>query len=762
MSTAVFYDLENISKFTTPKNYGEFRDSFKMMCDSELVDNVVLQRAYISTTHPAYIKYNKYLNSTGIEICAVDPNMNSKKANLVDFKMNVDCIAYSLSNDIDTVVIATGDADFGFLCEELKNYGKKVVVASYGITTNKSIIILCDDWVDFSHEYTLCDINELMASRIHPEDPIDYRAAVRGVLTAMLEDKLVKRYMALERFDLDMLRSFTEKFYKAPRLEDMSYIDFVSMLISGIDVAFRNKNGRMLIVPSDECVPEPPLSIYEIISGMDYEFSTERFRAWHSWFEDNIDSVQELVYYMNFMTRNKLLNLDDDGASIVPQRKCAASLIEHTSMALSLLNIKPEDKELEKLRNRFYRNPSKHRLQKTQQESSVEEITEPEIYIQGTMTNFGRIVVYADDEAVFKVEFTDEFVKYNANEITSLAAKELREYFKGERREFTVPVKLDGSEFQKSVWEELRKIPYGETRTYKDIANMIGKPKSARAVGRACNANTLLFIVPCHRVIAASGDLTGFAAGLELKEALLKSESSPEDFKRFGKQYSFNIRHPESRCNYRSSEEIRRVLDEENPSAEDIIDDSAPIEQTPDTNTEPETENSEEAEVQSEPITEPDNTESPKAAIETNEPTEPEVSAESVKPTAASDEMADTETVEPNPVPEVNAPADTEATGLCTENQNEETCTEALADKDADTEAVSGSEATDSEQLNETEPLPDTDSAVTAESTEEIPSPQARKRRAPYRRRTKKPSDGKTTRRYSAKKHTIKPKEDNE
>ena len=256
MSTAIFYDLENISKFTAPKNYGEFKDSVKMMCDSELVDDIVLQRAYISTTHPAYIKYNKFLNSMGIEICAVDPNTNSKKANLVDFKMNVDCIAYSLSNKIDTVVIATGDADFGFLCEELKNYGINVVVASYGITTNKSIIMLSDDWVDFSGEYSLCDINELMTERIHPDEPIDYKAAVRGVLEAMLSDKLVKRYMAMERFDLDMLRSFTEKFYKAPRLEEISYIDFVSLLTPGIGIEFINKNGRNLIVPSAEPVPE--------------------------------------------------------------------------------------------------------------------------------------------------------------------------------------------------------------------------------------------------------------------------------------------------------------------------------------------------------------------------------------------------------------------------------------------------------------------------------------------------------------------------
>lgn len=559
MSTAVFYDLENISKFTTPKNFGEFKDSFKMICESELVDDVVFQRAYISTTHPAYIKYNKFLNSTGIEICAVDPNMNSKKANLVDFKMNVDCVAYALSNNIDTVVIATGDADFGFLCEELKSYGKNVVVASYGVTTNKSIIMLSDDWVDFGNEYLLCDIHELMEARIHIENSIDYKDALCRVIEAMLNDKLIKRYMAMERFDIDMLRNFTEHFYHAPELGDMSYYEFISLLISGYKIMFLEKNGRILILPSDEEISEPPLSLYELVTGTNFDFSSERFKAWHTWFEENIDSVNELVYYINFMTKNKLLTLDGDTAQLVPKRKCAAALLEHASQAVSALNIKPDEKELEKLRSRFYRNAVKNRPV----EDNSEPEPEKELFIQGTMTNFGRIVVYADNEAVTRVDFTDEYVKYNANDITMQAMQELREYFKGIRKEFTVPIRLEGSDFQKQVWAALLEIPYGETRTYKDIANAIGKPKGARAVGLACNKNPLLFIIPCHRVINSSGDLSGYAAGTELKTALLKAESSPVDFKRFGKQYAFNIKNPDKRADYRTSEEISQLLDKE-------------------------------------------------------------------------------------------------------------------------------------------------------------------------------------------------------
>lgn len=135
MSTAIFYDLENISIFTAPKNYGEFLKSVDEIRKCPLVDEIVAQKAYISLTHSAYIKYKNFLDSTGIEICGVDPKMNANKSNIVDFKMNVDITAYTIAHNIDTVVIATGDGDFGLLCEELKNMGKKVVIASYGITT---------------------------------------------------------------------------------------------------------------------------------------------------------------------------------------------------------------------------------------------------------------------------------------------------------------------------------------------------------------------------------------------------------------------------------------------------------------------------------------------------------------------------------------------------------------------------------------------------------------------------------------------------
>lgn len=104
------------------------------------------------------------------------------------------------------------------------------------------------------------------------------------------------------------------------------------------------------------------------------------------------------------------------------------------------------------------------------------------------------------------------------------AESELSEYFAGRRQTFSVPLDLVGTPFQKQVWSALCDIPFGQTRSYGDLARAIGNPKAVRAVGAANGRNPISIIVPCHRVIGSTGELTGFAGGLAVKEALLKIE----------------------------------------------------------------------------------------------------------------------------------------------------------------------------------------------------------------------------------------------
>ena len=103
-------------------------------------------------------------------------------------------------------------------------------------------------------------------------------------------------------------------------------------------------------------------------------------------------------------------------------------------------------------------------------------------------------------------------------------SRQLEEYFAGKRKQFDLPLSLRGTEFQRQVWAALRDIPYGETRSYGQIAQAVGRPKAVRAVGMANHRNPISIIVPCHRVVGADGSLTGYGGGLENKKFLLALE----------------------------------------------------------------------------------------------------------------------------------------------------------------------------------------------------------------------------------------------
>lgn len=143
-------------------------------------------------------------------------------------------------------------------------------------------------------------------------------------------------------------------------------------------------------------------------------------------------------------------------------------------------------------------------------------------------TEIGRL--YLAEENGFIVRLTAEQApeqdRLGESLLLQQAAAEVTEYLAGERKVFSVPVRAHGTKFQKTVWEALQRIPFGETRSYGEIAQEVGSPKGARAVGMACNRNPILLMIPCHRVVGSTGKLVGFACGLPMKERLLQLESS--------------------------------------------------------------------------------------------------------------------------------------------------------------------------------------------------------------------------------------------
>ena len=138
---------------------------------------------------------------------------------------------------------------------------------------------------------------------------------------------------------------------------------------------------------------------------------------------------------------------------------------------------------------------------------------------------FGFFRIVEEEDAVVAIDVVKERQEEERpSEVTDWAARELHEYLEGERRAFTFPYRLVGTPFRLQVWKELEKVPYGETTTYKRLAEAIGRPGAYHAVGGAVGANPLGIVVPCHRVIGTNGSLTGYAWGLPMKEALLELE----------------------------------------------------------------------------------------------------------------------------------------------------------------------------------------------------------------------------------------------
>lgn len=143
----------------------------------------------------------------------------------------------------------------------------------------------------------------------------------------------------------------------------------------------------------------------------------------------------------------------------------------------------------------------------------------------------GVIEIVGTDEAICSILFAERdkiiyCIQDSSPEALVDCYHQLDEYFKGVRQQFTIPYMLDGTDFQKSVWNALTMIQYGQTGSYKDIALSVGNEKAVRAVGSANGKNNLSIVIPCHRIIGSNGKLTGYAGGLWRKEWLLQHEKT--------------------------------------------------------------------------------------------------------------------------------------------------------------------------------------------------------------------------------------------
>lgn len=140
-------------------------------------------------------------------------------------------------------------------------------------------------------------------------------------------------------------------------------------------------------------------------------------------------------------------------------------------------------------------------------------------------TRLVSMAVTAGEDALMRIRLGTRAPRPAASSFEQQIARELTEYFEGTRTQFSVPLKPEGTTFQRAVWNALEQIPYGETRTYGDIARAVGNPSASRAVGMANHHNPIPIMIPCHRVVATGGKLGGFGGGVDLKRRLLQLEA---------------------------------------------------------------------------------------------------------------------------------------------------------------------------------------------------------------------------------------------
>ena len=147
--------------------------------------------------------------------------------------------------------------------------------------------------------------------------------------------------------------------------------------------------------------------------------------------------------------------------------------------------------------------------------------------ILGFLRIESHLILYSEG-GVYKITLVksipEDYFEEKNNDLGDKVISELKEYFNGQRKDFNLPLIIQGTNFQRTVWEELRKINYGEIKTYSDIAKNIGKPNACRAVGNANNKNPFMIVIPCHRVVGKNKKSGGYAFGVDIRDKLLELE----------------------------------------------------------------------------------------------------------------------------------------------------------------------------------------------------------------------------------------------
>ncbi|MCL2109819.1 MAG: NYN domain-containing protein [Oscillospiraceae bacterium] len=352
MKTAVFYDLENLCLINKngvfAKNLGALQKKIEA---SEIVGEIILQKAYISKSNASLANIKTALKDTKIELVEVEPllDVGQKRKNLVDFKMAVDVTAtITTKRSISTVAIASGDSDFGFLCEQVKRLRKNLLVISRYVSTGNALLNLCDDWIDvteqaLSHKFIIKAINHRITADY---SKMDFFAALNSFLNAIEQDLFLNRCMISTGLPLGNfvgLLNDRKISYNYLALGFSTMAQFLNVYLLNSKFAV-NSLGQIKLSPNKKPVSESSFINYFLRLPQGY--SREKLLKIYD-IVAQTDDIDELMKYIMFMRRNGMINenkLCNKRTFRATIRKHIRAVMEKAGIALSDETVREIDK----------------------------------------------------------------------------------------------------------------------------------------------------------------------------------------------------------------------------------------------------------------------------------------------------------------------------------------------------------------------------------------------------------------------------------
>lgn len=317
MPAAIFYDLENMG-ISNMSYDNALQTVGKMMAQIRtcpLLRDAAVQKAYVRHGIPQVTMLRNILKEHAVELVEVSPlDKAPKKPNLVDFKLFGDAMELlGRSRKITTLGLASGDNDFGFLCEAAKRMGKQFVLISRGEAVGGALVALSEDWVNVTEDYGRFKVAELWLRR-HPPEALpqgDWTVRLPAMLARMSEDLLLRRYARLKMINGGVMKQVLERYASLPDYKFLgfpSFTDFMAYLTrdTGFCVAWRNENSFLMFredMPEEMSLVEPaapldPEAVFRRGLGLPGGYSREKAELWWQFFKEQGPSLSEMKAYL--------------------------------------------------------------------------------------------------------------------------------------------------------------------------------------------------------------------------------------------------------------------------------------------------------------------------------------------------------------------------------------------------------------------------------------------------------------------------------